>query len=161
QGNVVRDNVVGHSGRADLSLAGPAGAGNCFSGNDYRTSLPPAIQATHGCGFDLNRLGGGDLSATIQTLALYIRAQSGKYPTGDWRTAPAPPAQPNAPPICGGAVDCPPLRLGPPGDPANPGTRVPGPTTVDDPVPPSDHASNRRQEVTVLGISILAAPTWW
>src|SRR2546426_562842 len=85
------------------------------------STRPPAIQATHGCGFDLNRLGGGDLSATIQTLALYIRAQSGKYPTGDWRTAPAPPAQPNAPPICGGAVDCPPLRLGPPGDPANPG----------------------------------------
>src|SRR5207244_4883398 len=133
-----------HSGRADLLLAGPAGEGNCFSGNDFQTSLPPAIQTIHGCGFDLHRLGGGDLSSAIQTLALYIRAQSGKYPQGDWRTAPAPPPQPDM-------LQCDICLVAPAQvpTPAIPSTTVPGPIRVGDPGPPSDDHSNRRQEVTV------------
>jgi plastocyanin len=154
QGNVVRNNAVRHSGRADLLLAGPAGEGNCFSGNDFRTSLPPAIQVIHGCGFDLHRLGGGDLSSAFQTLALYIRAQSGKYPQGDWKTAPAPPSQENMP-------ECSPCLLQPEHALAIPGNNVPGSVRVKDPRPPTDDHSNRRQEVTVLGLSIIAAPTWW
>ena len=48
-GNIVRDNVIEGSGRADLALAGPAGDGNCFVGNDFRWSLPPAIEALAPC----------------------------------------------------------------------------------------------------------------
>jgi plastocyanin len=149
QGNVVRNNHVRGSGRADLVLAGPAGQGNCFAGNDFKTSLPPAIQLTYGCGgLKLNRLGGGDLSAAIQTLALYVRAQSGKYPQGDWHTVPAPPRQPEMP----GAATTPAM-------PAVPETAVPGPVAKSGVAVVFQNP--RRQEVNVLGISILAAPTWW
>ncbi len=115
--NVVQDNVVRGSGRADLLLSAPAGGHNCFSGNDFHRSLPPAIQAVHGCGFNLNRLGGGDLSGAIQTLGLFIRAESGKWPQGDWRTAPGPLPQPTMP-----TTDA--LSL------AIPLTAVPGPAAV-------------------------------
>jgi plastocyanin len=146
--NVVRGNLVRGSGRADLVLSGPAGKGNCFSHNDFESSLPPAIQAIHGCGFGLDRLGGGDLSAGIQTLALFIQAKSGKYPQGDWHTAPAPPDQTVMP----DAAKTPP-------DPAVPETGVPGPVLVRG-LPPLPIGPKHHQEVTVLGISI-AAPTWW
>jgi plastocyanin len=149
QGNVVRNNHVRGSGRADLVLAGPAGQGNCFSGNDFKSSLPPAIQLTYGCGgFKLNRLGGGDLSAAIQTIALYVRAESGNYPQGDWHTIPAPPRQPDMP----GAATAPPR-------PAVPETAVPGP--VEQSGVAVVFQNPRRQEVNVLGISVFAAPTWW
>jgi plastocyanin len=160
QGNVVRGNHVRGSGRADLALAGPAGQGNCFSGNDFTTSLPPAIQVIHGCGFALNRLGGGDLSAAIQTLALFIRAQSGKYPHGDWHTMPAPQPQTTMPRTCSlehesvfGTVSCPtPLAV--------PGVNVPG-NRETRPLALVPKKVSRHQEVNVLGISIFAAPTWW
>jgi plastocyanin len=147
--NLVRDNYVRGSGRADLVLSGPAGKGNCFSGNDFQSSLPPAIQAIHGCGFGLNRLGGGDLSAAIQTLALFIQAQAGNFPKGDWRAAPAPPAQETMPEP---STQIP--------DPAVPEIGVPGPTAENIARPASPTGQKRSQEVTVLGISI-AAPTWW
>jgi plastocyanin len=149
QRNVVRNNHVRGSGRADLVLAGPAGQGNCFAANDFKTSLPPAIQLTYGCGgFRLNKLGGGDLSAAIQTFALYVRAQSGKYPQGDWHTIPAPPPQADMP----GAATA-------PARPAVPQTAAPGPVQVNTSV--VSFQSPRHQEANVLGISILAAPTWW
>lgn len=47
--NVVRDNVVEGSGRADLALAGPAGTGNCFEGNTHDTSLPVGLEAFQSC----------------------------------------------------------------------------------------------------------------
>jgi len=150
QDNLIRGNVVRGSGRADLVLSGPAGPGNCFSGNDFETSLPPAIQAFYGCaGLRLNRLGGGDLSAAVQTLALYVRAQGGKYPHGNWRTAPTPPAQVNMPnPGTAPAV------------PAVPGTDVPGPVQLQVQALPQPFLRTTHREVTVLGVS-LAAPTWW
>jgi len=147
QGNTVRDNWVRGSGRADLALSGPTGGDNCFSRNDFRTSLPPAIEVQYGCGFNLNGGGGGELSSTFQTLALFIRVMSKKYPQGDWHTQPAPPPQPNMP-----GAETAPVVL------AVPGVAVPGPVEV--------RASGFRRdqgpkEVTVLGISFLAAPTWW
>ena len=42
-GNTVRGNVVRGSGRADLAMAAPAGAGNCFSGNRAHTSIPVGL----------------------------------------------------------------------------------------------------------------------
>ncbi len=149
-GNVVRDNWVRGSGRADLLLSGPAGDHNCFSGNDFRSSLPPAIQTFYGCGHNLNALGGGDLSSAIQTLGLYVRAASGKYPHGDWRTQPAPPPQPQMPGLDG--VPASGLAI--------PGRSVPGPARVQPAGAYIDLSTTRRREVTMLGVTI-AAPTWW
>ena len=56
QGNEVRDNLVRNSGRADLALGAPSGGGDCFSGNDFSTSLPPAIEWRAGCGSPLARI---------------------------------------------------------------------------------------------------------
>lgn len=47
--NEVRENLVEGSGRADLALAGPAGQGNCFAGNQAATSLPVGLQAFQPC----------------------------------------------------------------------------------------------------------------
>jgi hypothetical protein len=49
-GNVIRDNVVMGSGRADLALGGPVEQGSCFEGNDAATTLPYALQFFHSCG---------------------------------------------------------------------------------------------------------------
>lgn len=48
-GNVVRDNVILGSGRADLALAGPAGSDNCFEDNDFQTSLPVGLETFQPC----------------------------------------------------------------------------------------------------------------
>lgn len=48
-GNVIRDNLVEGSGRADLALAGPAGEGNCFEGNVFSMSLPVGLEWFQPC----------------------------------------------------------------------------------------------------------------
>ena len=48
-GNIVRENVVSGSGRADLALGGPAGPDNCFDHNQVGTSLPPALDTLLSC----------------------------------------------------------------------------------------------------------------
>ncbi len=92
--NVVRDNVVRNTGRADLALGAPSGGGDCFSGNTIRTSVPPAIQLLRACGAPWIRMGGGDPAPTLNLGTRYIQAQGGTFPHGDWRTQPAPPPQP-------------------------------------------------------------------
>ena len=68
QGNEVRDNLVRNSGDADLVLAAPSGGGDCFAGNDFASSLPPAIEWRSGCGSPLARIAGGTLGASIGPL---------------------------------------------------------------------------------------------
>jgi plastocyanin len=147
QRNIVRGNTVLGSGLADLSLGGPAGRGNCFTANDFRSSLPPAIETLYGCGTTLQKLGGGDLGSTTLSLALFVRGKSGKFPHGDWRTQPVPPPQRTMP---GDVTTAPVLAL--------PGIEVPGRVKAARsyrlPLP------NDRMEVNVLGVP-LAAPTWW
>jgi hypothetical protein len=65
--NIVRDNRIIGSGRADIAMAGPAGEGNCFEDNEFERSVPPGLD-TFGCGWDPLRfdpaqsfLGIGDL----------------------------------------------------------------------------------------------------
>ena len=93
-GNVVRDNVVRDSGRADLALGAPAAGGDCFSGNTISSSLPPAIQLLRGCGSFGAKIGGGDLAPTLNLGTRFLDALDGAFPHGDWRTQPAPPDQP-------------------------------------------------------------------
>ena len=42
--NIIRDNRVVRSGRADIALGGPASFGNCFSGNQIRGGAPAGVQ---------------------------------------------------------------------------------------------------------------------
>jgi plastocyanin len=145
--NVVRNNTVRGSGLADLALGGPGGRDNCFSGNDFASSIPPAIETLYGCGSRLASLGGGDLAPTVQSLSYFLRGKSGKFPHGDWRNQPAPPPQRD---MRGDPLGAPPLTI--------PGVEVPGGTgrTRTHRLPDSFN----RMEVNVLGIP-LAAPTWW
>ncbi|MDP8957231.1 MAG: PLDc N-terminal domain-containing protein [Actinomycetota bacterium] len=145
--NVVRNNTIRGSGLADLALAGPGGQDNCFAGNDFRSSVPPGIETLYGCGSPLASLGGGDLAPTIQSLALFLRGKSGKFPHGDWRTQPSPPPQRN---MRGDVMVAPPLAI--------PGVEVPGQIGRLRTYPLPD--SFDRMEVSVVGIP-LAAPTWW
>jgi plastocyanin len=102
-GNVIRGNRVRRSGRADLALGGPGSTGNCFEGNDYRTSAPPGLEALQGCsgvrlplGYDL-----------VPAVAMGLRARyavSDAFETSDYRTQPAPPPQPSLPGGAGAPV---------------------------------------------------------
>ncbi len=93
-GNVVRDNVVRDSGRADLALGAPSGGGDCFEGNESSSSAPPAIELIRACDAPWTAMGGGDPAPTINLGLRYLDALDGAFPHGDWRTQPAPPDQP-------------------------------------------------------------------
>jgi plastocyanin len=148
--NVVQDNVVRRSGRADLAMGAPASPGNCFEGNEAGTSLPPAIQAFYGCsGPSLSGLGGGDPAPTVNLGIRFLDALDGEFPHGDWRDQPEPPDQPQMP----SPQDAPPR-------PAIPEESVPRSYRVRDvedirslPGPEIE------QEVTVFGIPL--ATSWW
>ncbi len=111
--NEVRDNVSLRSGRADLALGAPSIKGDCFAGNTFQTSLPPAIQLVAGC--DVRIGAGGEPAVTFGLLARFAQALGGHYPSGDWQVEPQPPAQPQMPePLTAAAA------------PAVPETVVPG-----------------------------------
>jgi hypothetical protein len=149
EGNEIRDNVVRHSGQADLALGAPSGGGDCFAGNAFGSSLPPAVEWRAGCGSPLARIPGGSVDALIGPLERYLQASFGEVASGDWRSQPPPPAQPQMP----GAEQAPP-------DPAIAEAAVPQPVVIRDArtldVAPS---SEINQEVTVLGLSL--ATGWW
>jgi hypothetical protein len=90
-GNSVRANEVRDSGQADLVLGAPSVAGDCFSGNEFASSLPPAIESFAGC--DVKAGAGGDWGPSFVLLARFTAALGGNYDPGDWTTAPAPPDQ--------------------------------------------------------------------
>jgi len=96
-GNVVEHNQVSGSGIADLALATPTGANNCFRNNQAGSTLPPLLEATHPCGSPLALAGGGDPSITLRLLARVSYANSSHYVTRYYATVPAPPAQANMP----------------------------------------------------------------
>ncbi len=149
-GNQVRDNVVRGSGRADLALAGPAGAGNCFAGNSIRSTAPVGLQLFQPCrGLRLPlRM---DLSTTVQSLGIVAEANTGAYPRNRSQDAPAPPPQPLMP----GAATA----------PARPAVDVYRDHHVDldrIPVPalPAGQGTAVHKEPTVAGVPILASSAW-
>ncbi len=92
--NVVRDNVVRRSGRADLALGAPSAGGDCFTANDAATSQPPAIATLFPCsGFRPFPGGGGSFAPTLSAGVRFLDALDGVFPHGDWRDQPAPPPQ--------------------------------------------------------------------
>jgi plastocyanin len=149
QGNEVRDNLVRNSGDADLALGAPSAGGDCFSGNDYSSSLPPAIEWRAGCGSPLARIPGGSVGAVFGPLERLLEAALGDMAVGDWRSQPPPPDQEQM----RGAERAPP-------HPAIAETAVPEPVRIRDARTIHMTASpDVSQEVTVLGISL--ATSWW
>jgi plastocyanin len=95
--NKVRGNQVSGSGVADLALGAPSGSGNCFSGNTFGASLPAAIETVYACGGPGSSVGGGDAAVTAVVAQNVALAETGQLAPGDWKTQPAPPAQPTMP----------------------------------------------------------------
>jgi hypothetical protein len=149
EGNEIRDNVVRQSGQADLALGAPSAGGDCFAGNTFGSSLPPAIEWRAGCGSPLARIPGGSVGVIFGPLERFLEAALGEVVVGDWRSQPPPTSQPQMP----GAEQAPP-------HPAIAEVAVPEPVVIRDArtldVVPS---SEINQEVTVLGLSL--ATGWW
>jgi hypothetical protein len=101
--NVIRNNVVRRSGRADLFVSGPMGGGNCFEGNDFETSAPPGLERFNGCdGFRLPL--GWDLFYAARSVRRALYGWSDGFTSPDWKTQPAPPPQPQMPDALGAPV---------------------------------------------------------
>jgi hypothetical protein len=99
QDNQVRGNTLSGSARADLALARGVAGGNCFAGNTFTTSLPARIEEILPCDGQAGSTEGdasvaSDLAVSVPD-ALDRLALGGPRP--DWRSMPAPEAQPNAP----------------------------------------------------------------
>jgi plastocyanin len=148
-GNRIVGNVVSGSGRADLALAAPAGAGNCFQGNQARTSIPVGLQVFQRCS-GLRLPVRMDLSTTLASLGQVAEANTGAYPANRPEDQPVPLPQAQLP---GGA-----------GAPVRPAMDVFAAARVDlatIPLPgPSDQPPTVRKEPTVFGVPILAASPW-
>lgn len=95
-GNVVRDNVILGSGRADIAIGGPGNRGNCFAGNEHRTSLPPALEWTQGC-TGLRLPMANDTGVMWALMGLVAEAQDGDFPHGAIADQPIPRDQPQMP----------------------------------------------------------------
>ncbi|HEX6819072.1 MAG TPA: right-handed parallel beta-helix repeat-containing protein [Ktedonobacterales bacterium] len=105
-GNVVERNRISGSGIADLALASPIGANNCFTDNVAATTLPPLLELTHPCGSPLALDGGGDFSPTLRVFARYVNACGPTFPScghrvlgSAWQTYKVPDPQPNMPDV--------------------------------------------------------------
>jgi hypothetical protein len=96
-GNVVENNVITNSGVADLALSALSAGDNCFSNNTVGRTSPPFLQFTHACGSLFAHAGAGDPSVTTVLLDHFVRANVGRFKPRDWRTVPAPAAQPGMP----------------------------------------------------------------
>lgn len=148
--NTVRDNVVRRSGLADLGLAAPSEGGDCFSGNTFQTSQPPAIQLLYPCGgFRPFPGGGGWMSPTFESLSRYLAVLGGAVPGGDWRTQPAPPPQPQ---MEGDPSEAPPvIAIG--------GENLPQPYEIRDPASiKTASGPTVAREITIMGVPI--ATSW-
>lgn len=95
--NTIRDNIVLDSGRADLALVGPVSTGNCYENNIFRTQIPFGLSFVNACNSPVRLISGGDLSMMMGALSMMIEAKLGMAKTGDYKTQPVPPAQPEMP----------------------------------------------------------------
>lgn len=146
QTNVVRDNVVMGSGRADLAMGGPLSVGNCFSGNTYTREWPVGLEALHGCG-RTHLPFGIDLVPTMLTIG-EIAQRPASFTIEQVASMPVPPPQPQLP--------------GGPGAPVVPAVHPFEDYDLDiDQVPLPEEAATaaatRSQEAVVFGIPLFAA----
>ncbi len=94
--NILRDNTILRSGRADLALSGPKSGGNCFSGNTSTSSAPcrelSSCSAAVVCGC---RSTTTCCAFVALVLVRGTLIQSATFP--DWKSQPVPPPQPSMP----------------------------------------------------------------
>ena len=96
-GNVIQNNIVLGSGRADLANGGPGGTGNCFGGNEHSSSVPIGLEVFRSCrGVRMPWW-----SDWIPLASIVVRAAMVPDSFPDWKTQPVPGPQPNLP---GGAA---------------------------------------------------------
>lgn len=95
--NRIEGNRVTGSGIADLALAAPAGAGNCFADNVFTSSLPPGIEVLHRCDSALNKLGGGEMGVGIERIGRFALSLSDNIRPPDYRDMPDPPGASHLP----------------------------------------------------------------
>jgi plastocyanin len=149
-GNRVRGNLVRGSGRADLALAGPAGPGNCFAGNDVRSSIPVGLQLFQPC-TGLRLPVRFDLSTALHSLGSLAEGNTGAYPHVESGDVPAPPPQPGLP--MGSRA------------PVRPAVNVYTSLHLDldaiaRPAWPAGLQVTTRKEPTMLGLPLLASSPW-
>jgi plastocyanin len=112
-GNVVRDNHVAASGYSDLTLSGPALAGNCFADNDHGRTHPTRLEAIAPCGAGatagaMTPAADADrdiwhlphrttIAPTLVSVGLVAEVGLGIKPDVDHRTMPPPPPQEQLP----------------------------------------------------------------
>lgn len=149
-GNQIRGNVITGSGRADLALAGPAGAGNCFTGNTAGRTVPAGLEVFQAC--DGPRLPWRwDLSTVANNLGYVAEAARGLTPDNPPRRQPAAPPQPQ---LAGGAQA-----------PVVPAVDVYDQLDVDLatialPDAPGELSDRHAPEVLVSGLPLLATGFW-
>jgi hypothetical protein len=90
--NIIRNNQVIRSGRADLALGGPWSFGNCFSGNRHDVGAPAGLQLLQGC--DGPRLPLGFDPLPILSDIFYRGMTVGGRTFPDWSGQPVPEPQP-------------------------------------------------------------------
>jgi hypothetical protein len=96
RGNVVRNNVVSGSGKADLAASQGLDVGNCFAGNQFATSRPLDIESAMACGRPPPSAGStegdGSVGADLAVPPGVARDRLGDRPS--YRDMPMPEAQP-------------------------------------------------------------------
>ena len=95
QNNVVRDNTVLRSGRADLAQSGPMSMNNCYAGNRVSVAVPVGLTHLQRCSGIRLPLDFDPLAFTALVLVRGTLVQSARFP--DWKTQPVPPDQPLMP----------------------------------------------------------------
>lgn len=95
--NIVRDNLVLSSGKADLIVSGFGSVGNCFAGNLFRTSMPWGLQLLNNC--DRPRLMplGSELSGFMSFMSGIAKVREGKFVMKPYQEQPVPGVQDNMP----------------------------------------------------------------
>jgi plastocyanin len=149
-GNHVRDNLIRGSGRADMALSGPAGPGNCFAGNDVRSSIPVGLQLFQPCS-GLRLPVRFDVSTALHSLGSLAEGNTGAYPHVESRDVPPPPPQPQMPGGAGAAV--------------RPAVNVYTGLSLDldaiaRPAWPAGLEVTTRKEPTMFGLPLLASSPW-
>jgi Right handed beta helix region len=93
--NIIQNNTVLRSGRADLALSGPKSSGNCFSQNTVSVAVPVGLTHLQGCFGPRLPVGFDPLAFTALVLVRGTLVQSATFP--DWKHQPVPPPQPSMP----------------------------------------------------------------
>jgi hypothetical protein len=93
--NVIRNNRIVRSGRADLALGGPSSSGNCFSGNQHDVGAPAGLQLLQPCAGPRVPLGIDPLPILSAVFYRGFTVANRHFP--DWRNQPVPPPQPLMP----------------------------------------------------------------